>query len=81
MSPTRYPGHQGPAREAAAAPASVSRLTYQSELYKRPADAVAGMRAQLREGWRIVQIRGPADGPFEVAYLRELRRDRSGSER
>jgi hypothetical protein len=34
------------------------------------------MRAHLLDGWRIVQIRGPVDGPVEVAYLREVSRER-----
>ena len=77
MSTGSYPRHQGRAQRDTPAPgAPVSRLAYRYEQYRRPADAIAGMRAQLLEGWRIVQIRGPVDGPFEVAYLREVNRER-----
>ena len=76
MTTSRHSRHHRPVGEAAGTPAPISRLAYESGCYRRPAEAIAGMRAQLLEGWRIVQIRGPADGPFEVAYLREVRRDR-----
>lgn len=77
MTEVNYPRHQAHLDDDRKTPvAQVSRLRYRYERYRRPAEAIAGMRALLLEGWRIVQIRGPADGPFEVACLRAVSRDR-----
>jgi hypothetical protein len=68
-----YPRHQAHRESTTQAPtASISRLAYRHEQYQRPTDAIRGMREQLAEGWRIVQIRGPANGPFEVVYLKDV---------
>jgi len=76
-SPLGYPRHRLPVDgEADAAPPAILRLRYRTERYRRSADAIVGIRTQLSEGWRIVEIRGPVDGPLEVGSLREVSRER-----
>jgi hypothetical protein len=76
MTEPAYRRHQARASRDTASVASISRLAYQHEHYRRPVDAIAGMRAQLVDGWRIVQIHGPAEGPLEIDYLRQVESER-----
>lgn len=46
----------------------ICHISYFEARYESATPCVRGIREQIALGWTIVELRGPANGPFLVLY-------------